>query len=76
MRRTFKIEAEWDDEAEVWMVIGKNVPGLAIEGVTKDEVVEKLRLIVPALIEVGVDPEDTLEITFRPEEAMTVKLAA
>lgn len=76
--QTFRVTAEWDADAEVWVATSESVPGLIIEGVTKDEVVEKLRLVIPSLASAGVDREDKIEIFFRAKstESMTVPLAA
>jgi predicted RNase H-like HicB family nuclease len=76
----FQIQAEWDNDAEVWVATSKNVPGLVVQGRTQDEVVEKVRLVLPALIEIGVEPEDRLNVTFRKtegrDESRSLPLAA
>jgi predicted RNase H-like HicB family nuclease len=76
----FKIEAEWDADAEVWVATSPNVPGLVVQGRTPDEIVDKVRLVLPALIEIGVEPEDRLNVTFRRvegrEERRSLPLAA
>ena len=61
----FRIEAEWDAEAEVWVATSPDVPGLVLQGRTHDDIIEKVRLVLPALIEIGVEPEDRLNVTFR-----------
>ena len=76
----FRIEAEWDAEAEVWVATSPDVPGLVLQGRTNDEIIEKVRLVLPALIEIGVEPEDRLNVTFRKipgrEEMRLLPLAA
>jgi len=76
----FRIEAEWDAEAEVWVATSPDVPGLVLQGRTQDEIVEKVRLVLPALIEIGVEPEDRLNVTFRKthgrDERRSLPLAA
>lgn len=76
----FKIEAEWDIDAEVWVATSPNVPGLVVQGRTPDEIVDKVRLVLPALIEIGVEPGDRLNVTFRRvegrEERRSLPLAA
>jgi predicted RNase H-like HicB family nuclease len=61
----YRIEAEWDSEAEVWIATSPDVPGLVLQGRTQDEIIEKVRLVLPALIEIGVEAEDRLNVTFR-----------
>ena len=76
----FRIEAEWDAEADVWVATSPDVPGLVLQGRTHEEIVEKVRLVLPALIEIGVEPEDRLNVTFRRtqgrEEMRSLPLAA
>lgn len=76
----FKIEAQWDSDAEVWVATSQTVPGLVVQGRTHDEIVEKVRLVLPALIEIGVEPEDRLNVTFSKvkgrEERRSLPLAA
>jgi predicted RNase H-like HicB family nuclease len=59
-RRTFQIEAEWDDEAGVWVVSSDDIPGLVTEAETIEEVTRKLLEIVPDLLELNgmAAPED------------------
>ncbi len=61
----FRIEAEWDAEAEVWVVTSPDVPGLVLQGRTRDDIIEKVRLVLPSLVETGVEPDDRLNVTFR-----------
>ena len=76
----FRIEAEWDTDAEVWVATSSDVPGLVVQGRTPDEIVDKVRLVLPALIEIGMEPEDRVNITFRNvegrEERRSLPLAA
>jgi predicted RNase H-like HicB family nuclease len=76
----FRIEAEWDAEAGVWVATSPDVPGLVLQGRTHDDLIEKVRLVLPALIEIGVEPEDRLNFTFRKnpgrEEMRSLPLAA
>lgn len=65
----FRIQAEWDDEAGVWVATSPDVPGLVLHGLTHDDIVHKVRLVLPALLEIGVEPEDRLNVTFRKNAA-------
>jgi predicted RNase H-like HicB family nuclease len=64
----FRVDAEWDSEANVWVATSPNVAGLIVQGRTKDEVIEKVRLVLPGLYEIGIEPDDTLHIFFRREQ--------
>ncbi|AFY48309.1 protein of unknown function (DUF1902) [Nostoc sp. PCC 7524] len=47
---TFKVEAFWDSEAEVWVATSDDVPGLVTEASTIEILAQKLRVIIPELL--------------------------
>ncbi|MBD2679680.1 MULTISPECIES: DUF1902 domain-containing protein [Nostoc] len=47
---TFKVEAFWDKDAEVWVATSSDVPGLATEASSIEILTEKLRVMIPELI--------------------------
>jgi predicted RNase H-like HicB family nuclease len=49
------IRAEWDEEARVWVATSDDVAGLATEGPTLEELVEKLKIIIPELLDANQD---------------------
>ena len=50
-RRIGVIQADWDPEAGVWVATSEDVPGLATEAETIEALTEKLRTILPELLE-------------------------
>lgn len=48
-----KINAEWDNEASVWVATSNDINGLAIEASTIDALIERLKIIIPELIELN-----------------------
>jgi predicted RNase H-like HicB family nuclease len=60
--REFKVTAFWDPEASVWVAESEDVPGLVTEADTVEQLVAKLRVMVPELLEangvLGADVED------------------
>lgn len=48
-----EIRAEWDDEAQVWVATSDDVPGLVTEAPTIEALVERLRAIIPELMELN-----------------------
>jgi predicted RNase H-like HicB family nuclease len=49
--KIYRIHAEWDEEAAVWVATSEDVPGLATGADTIEALIEKLKLIVPELLE-------------------------
>jgi predicted RNase H-like HicB family nuclease len=47
----YHIKDEWDSEAEVWVASSGDVPGLATGADTFEELVEKLKVVIPELLE-------------------------
>lgn len=46
----FQINAFWDADSAVWVATSENVPGLATEADSFDELQQKLRTMVPELL--------------------------
>jgi predicted RNase H-like HicB family nuclease len=49
--RTLTVHAVWDDEAHVWVATSDDVPGLATEADDMDALVEKLKSMIPELLD-------------------------
>lgn len=49
--KPFFIRAEWDEEASVWVATSDDVPGLATESATLEALVQKLKIMVPELLD-------------------------
>ena len=47
----YVVRAWWDEAAKVWVAESDDVPGLATGAANLDELVAKLRIIVPELLE-------------------------
>jgi len=45
------VRAEWDEEANVWVATSDDVPGLATEEATMEGLVEKLKVLIPELLQ-------------------------
>jgi Domain of unknown function (DUF1902) len=65
-----RINAVWDDGASVWVATSDDVAGLAIEASTIDALVERLKVVIPELMELN--HQDTLgdELPFMLEGFM------
>lgn len=48
-----KVNAAWDQEAGVWVATSNDVEGLAIEASTMDALIERLKIVIPELMELN-----------------------
>jgi predicted RNase H-like HicB family nuclease len=49
--RIYLVRADWDAEAKVWVAWSDDIPGLATGADTLEDLVEKLKMVVPELLE-------------------------
>jgi len=47
----YNVRAEWDGEAAVWVASSDDVPGLATGADSLEELIEKLKIVIPELLE-------------------------
>lgn len=47
----YHVKAEWDSETSVWVASSDDVPGLATGADTFELLVEKLKVVIPELLE-------------------------
>ena len=48
--KPYQVTAEWDDEAQVWVASSEDVPGLATGADTLEDLIEKLKVVIPELL--------------------------
>ncbi len=44
------VRVEWDEEAKVWVATSDDVPGLATEEDTMEDLIDKLKILIPELL--------------------------
>ena len=49
------VRAEWDEDARVWVATSDDVPGLATEAETAEALMDKLKVMIPELLEANKD---------------------
>jgi hypothetical protein len=49
----YEIRAQWDGEAGVWVAESEDVPGLVAEAGSPNVLVQKLRTLIPELLELN-----------------------
>jgi hypothetical protein len=67
MRRDYKIDAQWDDEARVWIATSFDAPGLVVEAPSWAKMIEEVRLTLPDLLELSEDATRQISLTFKAE---------
>lgn len=56
MRKPLLVYADWDEDSHVWCAFSDDIPGLATEANTVEALMEKLRTMVPELLELNGGP--------------------
>ena len=77
--RVLRVQAEWDPEAEVWVATSDDVPGLATEAETIERLTEKLRTLIPELLEANrllSDPRQEVVFELTSHRQESVRLAS
>jgi predicted RNase H-like HicB family nuclease len=50
---SYEVLAQWDDDAGVWVAESDDVPGLVAEGESPNALAQKLRVLIPELLELN-----------------------
>jgi predicted RNase H-like HicB family nuclease len=64
-RKVLNVEAFWDDGSRVWVASSEDVPGLATEAETVEDLIEKLKVMIPELLAANGESADTLNVPFK-----------
>ncbi len=66
--RPLFIRAEWEEEARVWVATSDDVPGVVTEEASLEALIEKLKIIIPELLQannIHTDAEVPYEVLAR-----------
>jgi predicted RNase H-like HicB family nuclease len=63
VKKPLFVRVEWDEDASVWVATSDDVPGLATEEKDMELLIEKLRVMIPELLEANGIEQDA-EIPF------------
>ena len=53
LNKPYDVHAVWDNEARFWVASSDDVPGLAKEAETSEALIEKLKALIPELLELN-----------------------
>lgn len=76
MRRYAIIRIAWDEDVNVWYVEDSDIPGLATESETLEGLKQRVRDILPDLLDGAEDVPDELDIEFISHSHEKVMTAA
>jgi predicted RNase H-like HicB family nuclease len=62
----------WDDEASVWVAESQDLPGLIMESVSFDTLVERVKKAVPDLLELNETNHSQIKLHFKAERLAVV----
>jgi len=62
----------WDEEASVWIAESQDIPGLILESSSFDELVEKVKLAVPELLDIDKPNNSRIKLHFKAERLAVV----
>ena len=77
--KLFIVNAAWDNDAQVWVATSDDIPGLVTEADTREQLAEKLRVMIPELLEENGILSDLskpeLPVSLRYEERLQLRVA-
>ena len=76
MRHHAVIRAAWDDEAKVWYIEESDIPGLVTESDSLEGLRQRIRDIIPDLLEAADDVPDSIEIDIIAHAHECISIAA
>ena len=74
---TYEVLAQWDSEAGVWVAESEDVPGLVAEAESPNLLAQKLKVLIPELLELnGVTSDGTVRFHVRYQHEESGVLAS
>ena len=72
---TYEVLAQWDSEAGVWVAESEDVPGLVAEAESPNGLAQKLKILIPELLDLNGIPNDRtagFHIRYEHEESLVL----
>ena len=69
-----KVKLFWDSDAAVWMATSDDLPSLALEAGSVDALIERVKYIVPELLEIEDVKADYCDLDFVTERRDRVRI--
>jgi len=68
----YDIQLTWDEEASVWIAESNDIPGLILESPSFDDLVERVKIAVPDLVEQDKKTHSQTKLHFKAERLAVV----
>jgi hypothetical protein len=65
----YTILLTWDDEARVWVAINDEIP-IALNSISLDELMERVRLAAPEMLEMNGKPHQGIPLHFKADRVV------
>ena len=78
-KHLYRVRAQWDGEAKVWVGESDDVPGLITEAENPEKLAEKLIVLIPELLEANglrLGKSSEVTIKYEREERLSLPVAA
>jgi predicted RNase H-like HicB family nuclease len=72
---TYEVLAQWDSDAGVWIAESDDVPGLVAEAESPNRLSQKLKILIPELLELNRVPSDraaSFPIRYQHEDSLVL----
>lgn len=69
MERKLLVKENWDSDAKVWIAESDDVPGLVTEAGNMEQLIKKLKILIPELLELNksIDSGDNISFCLTSE---------
>ena len=68
----YTVIASWDSEADVWIAVSDDIPGLVLESGSLDALMERVRFAVPELLELNGTPQNPISLFIKSEQHQSI----
>jgi hypothetical protein len=72
MAKTIQVDAEWDDEAHVWIATSYDAPGLLVEAETWQSMIDEARAVLPEVLKMNEGFVGAISVIFRAETRLAL----
>jgi hypothetical protein len=67
----YEVLLTWDEEAQVWVAVNDDIP-IALNSASLDELVERVKLATPEILEMNGKPHEGMTLHFKAERFAVV----